>query len=91
MALDIENAVKNHEAVTFQVGTITTMMKDMQQERVKFMTAQDKVRGQIKDFENFLNETRGVHDRQMIEVKKEVTKRLDASVSELKELSIDRR
>ena len=91
MALDIENAVKNHEAVTFQVGTITTMMKDMQQERVKFMSAQDKVRGQIKDFENFLNETRGVHDRQMIEVKKEVTKRLDASVSELKELSIDRR
>lgn len=55
------------------------------------MTAQDKVRGQIKDFENFLNETRGVHDRQMIEVKKEVTKRLDASLSELKELSIDRR
>ena len=39
MALDIDNAVKNHEAVTFQVSTITSMMKDMQAERVKFMTA----------------------------------------------------
>ena len=69
MALDIDNAVKNHEAVTFQVSTITTMMKDMQAERVKFMTAQDKIRGQIKDFENFLNETRGVHDKQFIAIK----------------------
>ena len=55
------------------------------------MTAQDKIRGQIKDFENFLNESRGIHDKQLIEVKAEVTKRLDSSVAELKEMSIDRR
>ena len=91
MALDIENAVKNHEQVTHQVTTIHAMMKDMQQERVKFMTAQDKIRGQIKDFENFLNESRGIHDKQLIEVKAEVTKRLDAKEAAIKEMSVDRR
>lgn len=91
MALDIDNAVKNHESISFQVSSITAMMKDMQQERVKFMTAQDKIRGQIKDFENFLNETRGVNDRQHTALKAEVTKRLDASVAEIREMTIDRR
>lgn len=55
------------------------------------MISLDKIRGQIKDFENFLNESRGSHDREMIELRKDVTQRLDASVHELKELSIDRR
>ena len=55
------------------------------------MTAQDKIRGQIKDFENFLNESRGVHDKQYIALKAEVTKRLDSSAAGLKEMTIDRR
>ena len=55
------------------------------------MTAQDKIRGQIKDFENFLNESRGIHDKQLIEVKAEVTKRLDAKEAVIKEMSVDRR
>ena len=55
------------------------------------MLHQDKLRGQIKDFENFLNESRGVSDRAIIEVKSEVTQRLDEAAAELKELSVDRR
>ena len=55
------------------------------------MLGQDKIRGQIKDFENFLNETRGVRDREMVDFKKEITQRLDSSISEIKELTIDRR
>ena len=66
-------------------------MKDLQQERVTFMTAQDKIRGQIKDFENFLNETRGMQDRQYLALKSEVTQRLDTSVAEVKEMTIDNR
>lgn len=55
------------------------------------MLAQDKLRGQIKDFENFLNESRGVQDREFVELKKELTKRVEASTAEIKELSYDRR
>ena len=55
------------------------------------MLAQDKLRGQIKDFENFLNESRGVQDRDFVELKKELTKRVEASTAEIKELSYDRR
>ena len=38
-----------------------------------------------------MNESRGVHDRQYTDFKREVTHRLDASVVELKEMNIDRR
>ena len=44
-------------------------MSDIGKERSYFMLAQDKIRGQIKDFENFLNESRGVHDRQFTDFK----------------------
>ena len=30
MALDIENAVKNHESITFQVSNIDCRMNDLQ-------------------------------------------------------------
>ena len=63
MALDIENAVKNHDEVTFMVKKMSERVQDISQERSQFMLMQDKIRGQIADFENFLNETRGVHDR----------------------------
>jgi hypothetical protein len=38
-----------------------------------------------------MNESRGVHDRQFSDFKQEVTQRLDASVQEIKEMSVDRR
>ena len=38
-----------------------------------------------------MNETRGVHDKQFISIKQEVTKRLESSVAEIKEMTIDRR
>ena len=55
------------------------------------MLMQDKIRAQIASFENFINEGRGQHDRQMIDFKREVTKRLDESMREITEIGIDRR
>ena len=64
---------------------------EVSKERGQFMLHQDKLRGQIKDFENFLNESRGVSDRAIIELKADVTKRLDDASAEIKDLAIDRR
>ena len=63
MALDIENAVKNHDEVTFQVKKINEKVQEIGQERASFMLMQDKIRGQINDYESLMNESRGQHDR----------------------------
>lgn len=91
MAQDINDAVNNHEEMNLRVRKIDEKISEIGKERANFMHAQDKIRGQIKDFENFLNESRGVHDKHLVEVKQEVTKRMDESVRELKEMMIDRR
>ena len=91
MAGDIEKAVANHDELVMTIKRLGDKMNDVGKERQTFMINLDKIRGQIKDFESFLNESRGAHDREMIEMRKDVTQRLDASVTELKELSIDRR
>ena len=91
MAQDINDAVNNHEEMTLRVRKIDEKIVEIGRERSNFMNAQDKIRMQIKDFESFLNESRGVHDKHMVAFKHEVTKRLDDSVREVKEMMIDRR
>ena len=91
MALDIENAVKNHDEIVFQVGKITEKVSEIGKERATFMLMQDKIRGQIASFENFINEGRGVHDQQMIDFKRDVTKRMDDFAREITDFSVDKR
>ena len=70
MLSDIETAVQNHDEMTSSVRKLNDNITELSKERSHFMLAQDKIRGQIKDFENFLNETRGVHNREMVDLKK---------------------
>ena len=55
------------------------------------MLMQDKIRGQIASFESFINEGRGVHDRQMVDFKREVTKRMDEFAREITDFGVDKR
>ena len=66
-------------------------MKEIGKERGVFIAQQDKIELRIKDFENVLNENRGVQNRMFVDFKKEVTQRLDTSLNDVKELAIDRR
>ena len=91
MLNDIETAVKNHDEMVQRVAKLSDRLMEVSKERGQFMLHQDKLRGQIKDFECFLNESRGVSDRAIIEVKADVTKRLDDASAEIKDLAIDRR
>ena len=91
MALDIETAVKSHDQTNYEIKSLSDKIKELQQERQRFMTAQDKIRGQVKDFEVHLSEVRGVQDRQFLDLKSDLTKRLEAACSEFDEMKIDRR
>ena len=91
MLNDIETAVKNHDEMVLRVAKLSDRLMEVSKERGQFMLAQDKLRGQISDFENFLNESRGVHDRAIIEIKSDITQRLDEAAAEIKDLSVDRR
>lgn len=73
MLNDIETAVKNHDEMVLRVAKLSDRLMEVSKERGQFMLAQDKLRGQISDFENFLNESRGVHDRAIIEIKSDIT------------------
>ena len=54
------------------------------------MQAQDKIRDEIKDFENLLNENRAVNDRAALNQRKDVTKQLTDFSNTIRELSLDR-
>ena len=49
-------------------------------ERTAFMKAQDKIRGQIQNFEEFLDESRAASDANFVNLKKEVTERLEGNM-----------
>ncbi len=89
--MDIDTAVRNNDEMQFQLRTVEQRINEVGKERSAFVMSQDKIRGQIKDFENFLNENRGIQDRNFVDLKKTVTKRIEASAAEIKELTIDRR
>ena len=55
------------------------------------MQGQDKIRYQIKDFEHLMDEARGVTDRQVIDLRREFTARVDKQSHSINELAIDRR
>ena len=60
MAMDIDTAVRNHDEMQMKLRGVEQHIADVGKERAAFIMAQDKIRGQIKDFENFLNEFRGI-------------------------------
>ena len=91
MARDIAEAIENNENLTLHLKMMSENVKEIGKERGVFIAQQDKIEHRIKDFENVLNEHRGLQTRDFIDLKKEVTKRLDTSLNEVKELAIDRR
>ena len=91
MARDIHDAIENNEQLTLHLKMMSEQIKEIGKERGSFIAQQDKIEHRIKDFENVLNEHRGIQQRDYIDLKKEVTKRLDTSLNQVKELSIDRR
>ena len=91
MARDIHDAIENNEQLTLHLKMMSEQVKEIGKERGSFIAQQDKIEYRIKDFENVLNEHRGLQQRDYINLKKDVTKRLDTSLNEVKELSIDRR
>jgi|688.fasta_scaffold1075381_1 hypothetical protein len=56
MATDIKNAVENHEGVLMKITGLTNLVRDVQKERNIYISALDKIRDEIKDFENIMNE-----------------------------------
>lgn len=76
MATDIKNAVENHESVLMKITGLTNLVRDVQKERNIYIAALDKIRDEIKDFENIMNEQRAVNDRALLAHRKEVTKSL---------------
>ena len=63
MAQDIQEAVKNKDQTDFNLEKMNSRINNIGSERNVFMKAQDKIRGQIQDFEQFLDESRAVADR----------------------------
>ena len=91
MARDIREACENNEQLSFALKKLGEKYTEIGKERSQFMQAQDQIRYQIRDYEKLLDESRGVHDRQLVEFKKEVTKRLEESMTLFQEMSVDRR
>ena len=90
MAKDVKDAVDNHESVVLKVTGLTNIIREVQKERNLFVNALDKLRDEIKDFENIINEQRGVYDKNMIQHRKDVTKSLTAMDNTLNEMQLDR-
>ena len=76
MASDIETAVQNHDELTLSVGQLKVRATEIGKERATFMLAQDQLKAQVKDYENLMNESRGAHDREMVDFKDKTTQRL---------------
>ena len=91
MASSIDKAVEGNDALNCQLNDMDDRINKIVQERGLFVKDLTKTQLQIKDYENFMNQFRGHQDREMISLKAEVTKTLDASRCELEEMVIDRR
>ena len=63
MAQDIADAVKNKDQTDFNMEKMNNRISNIGAERIVFMKAQDKIRVQIQDFEQFLDESRAISDR----------------------------
>lgn len=73
MAGDIEKAVQNHCELSLSMKRMSDRVTEVGRERALFMAGSEKLRGQIKEFENFMNEARTRVDTQMISLRKEVS------------------
>ena len=90
MAKDVKDAVDNHESVVLKVTGLNNLMREVQKERNLFVNALDKLRDEIKDFENIINEQRVVYDKNIVQHRKEVTKALTTMDNTLNEMQLDR-
>ena len=60
MAKDIKEACENNENLQLHLKAVNEQVKEIGKERGVFIAQQDKIEHRIKDFENVLNENRGV-------------------------------
>ena len=91
MAKDIREACDNSDVMEMKLNDVNIKISEVRKERSLLVMEIDKIRGQVKDYENLLNEQRGVHDREMINFKKEVTQSLENTFKEVQLMSLDRR
>ena len=91
MAKDIREACDNNDVMEMKLNDLNIKISEVRKERSLLVMEIDKIRGQVKDYENLLNEQRGVHDREMINFKKEVTQSLENTFKEVQLMSLDRR
>jgi hypothetical protein len=66
MAKDVKDAVDNHESVLLKVAGLTNLIRDVQKERNLFVNGLDRLRDEIKDFENIINEQKTVYDKNLL-------------------------
>lgn len=90
MSKDVRDAVENHEAVVMKITGLTNLVREVQKERNIYVASLDKIRDDIKDFENIMNEQRAVNDRALLTHRKEILKSLNSTDHTLNELSMDR-
>ena len=90
MATDIERAVKNCDEQAITIKQVEDRFNEVSMEKKMFMLEIDKIRQELKRYERFINEARGQHDQGMVELKKEVTARLDESAFMVKSLEVER-
>ena len=88
---DIEKSVEKTDLLETRIDHQNDYLKQINEQRVKFIKELDLQRHQLKEYEKFFNENRGQRDRELIELKKEVTTSLDGTHNTIKELEIDRR
>lgn len=76
--------------MVLKIQGLTNLVKDTQKERNLFVTALDKCRGDIKDFEKLITEQRAVSEASMIGHRLEIAKALSSVDSSMTELQQDR-
>ena len=90
MQSDIEKAVKNHDDQVITIKNAERRINEVSMEKKTFMLEIDKIRQELKRYERFINEARGQHDQSIVELKKDVTARLDESAFMIKSFEIER-
>ena len=69
MASDIEKAVKNHDELVINLTRTQDSIVEVGKERHSFKIEFDKIRNQMRGYENFINEARGKYDNDVVLIK----------------------
>ena len=64
---------------------------DICKDRVSFMNSLEVLSGQIKEYEHFMNEASSQHEKELLDMRKDIAKKFESNTAELQDLSVDRR